>query len=500
MSSEESDPMLGVKRQDTWLAHNPTPEIVKKFVKEEYVRDHYVGLAERARELIEKKLKTEGVQANVRCRAKESLEEKLRMRFKLKSYKTIEDIREDTVDLAGVRIVLYMPSQGQHDKVRKAITSIWGEVEPILHPSRSENREDDRTSEEEYRNIHLGYQAVHYRVAMQESHSKDGGYDWLPYDKVEIQVVSALVHAWAEVGHDILYKSHAYGKPTIQERRILDALNGLIQSGDLLLQQFQELVNERTYKEFAHPDKLGSYLRDLDILQCAEGRLEFEAEGIEILFRFLEARKLKYPLALRNALRELGFPEQNNLKEIVGSFSPKFQPAEKMLGTVCLIQHMIEGGKENTDITLPAKRCCVMMKALTILQTFFGSRESANKYLREDVEMAREEKESIEFVLTDPCRQYALNENDEEFDKFQETLKPQLQPAWDWFQQQADNPASICGLVFKLAEMGAAKDVDLSVLIDQLTIGSLSRSNTWNLEDETEDRDAAVDQRILEPM
>lgn len=426
---------------------------------------------------------------------RKSLYEKLCMRHEQKPYETIEDIRKDIIDLAGVRIILYMPSQDQRDKVREAINSIWGSVEPILFPTRPEDHRDPAASspKDEYREVHLGYQAIHYRVPMQQSQSQTGGYDWVPRDRVEIQVVSALVHAWAEVGHDVLYKSHAYGKPTIQERRILDSLKGLIQSGDLLMEQFQELVDERTYKKFAHPGKLGSYLRDLDILQCEGERPEFESEAVGILFKFLEKSKMNYPLALRDALKELGFPSQNNPLKIEGLFYPEFQPAKAMLATVYLIQQMIGDRKTKTEHNAPAKQCYIMMKALSLLQTFFGSAHRAKEYLRDDVKMADDEKlkESMEYVLTDPDRQWILEEHNKEYDNDLEAARPSLQEAWEWFQKQADVRSSICGLVFRLAEMEAVREVTVEALYNQLNIGTLSRPPTWPVRDGSDDQSAS---------
>jgi len=84
-----------------------------------------------------------------------------------------------------------------------------------------------------------------------------GKYKHKKGDRVEIQVVSALGNAWAEAGHDVLYKTHAYGEPTVTEHRILDALNGLVRSGELLLEQFHEAFMRRTKTKWEHLDQVG---------------------------------------------------------------------------------------------------------------------------------------------------------------------------------------------------------------------------------------------------
>lgn len=91
-------------------------------------------------------------------------------------------------------------------------------------------------------------------------------YMWRHGDRVEVQVVSALANAWAEAGHDVLYKTHAYGDPSLEERRILDALNGFVRSGELLLEQFHEAFMRRTKKKWEHQNQLGKLSQNANCL------------------------------------------------------------------------------------------------------------------------------------------------------------------------------------------------------------------------------------------
>jgi ppGpp synthetase/RelA/SpoT-type nucleotidyltranferase len=145
----------------------------------------------------------------VTCRAKErkSLLEKLimrndeRIRTKLGAYQNTDQIWDDVVDLAGVRVVLYMPSDEQKEKVEKVIQSIWGaHVRPKLHDgSHAETNSSSNGEEHGKRRTprHLGYHAKHYRVSMKEEHSNPGSYEWQSRDKVEIQVRKLY---WRQVG------------------------------------------------------------------------------------------------------------------------------------------------------------------------------------------------------------------------------------------------------------------------------------------------------------
>lgn len=52
--------------------------------------------------------------------------------------------------------------------------------------------------------------------------------------RVEIQVASVVMHAWAEVEHDLVYKPLA-GELSQDEYAILDELNGLVMAGEIAL-------------------------------------------------------------------------------------------------------------------------------------------------------------------------------------------------------------------------------------------------------------------------
>jgi hypothetical protein len=318
-------------------------------------------------------------------------------------------------------------------------------------------------------------------------------------DRVEIQVVSAFGHAWAEAEHNVKYKSYAYGRPSKQEERILDSLSGLVSSGDLLLEQFREIFDKRTYKKILYRDEFGTFLRGLDILEdpeLEEGDEEnsgyqdhFGREGTDILFRFLVKRGKNYPLAVRNALKKLGYPEnpEATLNEILGTFNPAPSPPKGLLAPLCLIHHFAieeeqnekksEDAAKSVETYGSVEQCFIMVNALAHLQTFAGGPEAAKCLLQADITMADSERESLDFLLSSTRRGKCLTEPDPDIEAI---VYPDLQPAWKWFQTQAASREkySIYGLLFKLAKMGVTKDVDAETLLRELTIGRWSRNNT----------------------
>lgn len=54
---------------------------------------------------------------------------------------------------------------------------------------------------EPYKKIFSGYEAKHFIISIKDSSSRYIGDNF-----VEIQVASVLMHAWAEVEHDLIYK------------------------------------------------------------------------------------------------------------------------------------------------------------------------------------------------------------------------------------------------------------------------------------------------------
>jgi ppGpp synthetase/RelA/SpoT-type nucleotidyltranferase len=213
-------------------------DLVEEFIAR-YAReyDFYDHAARLVHERLQAELQASGIRAILTYRAKRSdrLREKCRQREGKQdsgTYSSIEQIYNDIVDLAGIRVALYFP--GERDQVDGIITRLFRLLEP-----RKEFPDGPRRPSAKFD----GYVAWHYRVQLLE---KDLSEPERRYSaaRVEIQVASVLMHGWAEVDHDLAYKPIA-GDLSDEEYVILDDLNGLVLEAEKLLERLQKAGEAR---------------------------------------------------------------------------------------------------------------------------------------------------------------------------------------------------------------------------------------------------------------
>jgi len=190
--------------------------------------DFYDEVAKHVKGLLEKALQSAGIRALVTSRAKtpNSVHKKLLKRDREHHYQSLQDIYEDIHDLAGVRVSLYLPAD--QDAVGQIIQQMFTEVRPPKHFP--EDRSPDDLP---------GYVATHYLVQGEGDYADAS---------VEIQVASVLMHAWAEVTHDLAYKAEDEVSPT--EQRMVEQLNAIVQKGEATLTQLQKSVEGRNSSLF----------------------------------------------------------------------------------------------------------------------------------------------------------------------------------------------------------------------------------------------------------
>jgi ppGpp synthetase/RelA/SpoT-type nucleotidyltranferase len=226
--------------------------------------DFYSEAARLSAQAVDSRLKAEGVRAIVSSRAKDPkrTEVKCRQRESLSGYRSVDDIYEDIVDLAGVRIALYFP--GDQELVENLIIDVFDVLRVKEFPDKSAVHPDKKFS---------GYAARHYRVRL-KSHTLASFDPRYGEAKIEIQVASVLMHAWAEVEHDLGYKPHDV-RLSPEELMILDELNGLVLAGEIALERLQAAGEERassTGRRFANHYDLAAHLLG-KLSQVSEGPL-----------------------------------------------------------------------------------------------------------------------------------------------------------------------------------------------------------------------------------
>jgi len=221
-------------------------DFIKQYNKE---FDYYQKLSQIIASKIEDQLFKRGIKAIVTHRAKrpDRLKDKLVKRNEEKKYKTVEDIYADIVDLAGIRVSLYFPSE------REIIDELINELFHVVKTKKFPNEAHTPKYEKRF----SGYWATHYRVKLKEESLTKRYLETV----AEIQVASVLMHAWSEVERDLVYKPFS-GNLSKEELAILDEINGLVLSGEIALERLQSAMSERTKKQNEIKDKyeLTNYL------------------------------------------------------------------------------------------------------------------------------------------------------------------------------------------------------------------------------------------------
>lgn len=233
-------------------------------------------------------------QISARGKARDSLRKNIRRE---KNIETREKLLLSSClrDLAGVRILTYFPDEVP--VVAKHIASQLHVVgspvvkyskRSILDPN-SPNKEsavDSGTADSvfsnypkgmwRHRNVedivrdwkHAGFRAVLFYVNGSDAKKPEHDLSAEPMpdlwmNTVEIQITTIVMHAWSEVEHDLIYKNPYQLPPDPTIDRMVDAVNGLAITNEILLQQLQQTFQSSRQTEeeaFADPDDLKAWI------------------------------------------------------------------------------------------------------------------------------------------------------------------------------------------------------------------------------------------------
>jgi hypothetical protein len=146
----------------------------------------------------------------------------------------------------------------------------------------------------------------HYRLYMQDG-SLDDPQKQYAAAKIEVQVGSVLMHAWAEVEHDLIYKPES-GDLSNDEEAILDEVNGMVIAGEVALERLQAALQRRLADKGAQFDShydLAAYLHRC--LQEFTPTPDPPMGRVDLLWALLREANLNSATKLREQIPELGF-------------------------------------------------------------------------------------------------------------------------------------------------------------------------------------------------
>lgn len=189
-------------------AVSSTSRIVDEYYRQDIV---YYDFCAAIRNVIVSLLDHGGFKYQLSWRVKsiESIREKIARNAALgKVYRRLADIE----DLAGIRVVFYLESEK-----RRFYAALMRE----MTRSRLQTEEHRKDS---------GYRATHVLVQLGPKRATLNEYRRFAGLKCELQLTSALYHAWSEVEHDILYKRgpHVQSLDGATEARLKRELNGAL--------------------------------------------------------------------------------------------------------------------------------------------------------------------------------------------------------------------------------------------------------------------------------
>ena len=438
-------------------------EIVERFMKQKDYDKQYTyhvkvaGLAEKVCKNI---LETQGIPAICTSRGKtfESVRAKLINRSEEKGeakYEDIDAVYDDIVDLAGARIALFFPDQ--QDSVGLLIRSQF-KVKEVKYPEQHKKMADENAV---YKNRFFGYTAIHYRVSLKLNEGEAKAENLGPGShRAEIQVMSVLQSAWAEVEHDIEYKK-VIGPATRHEKRILDGLNGLVNTGEILLDQLHEVVKNRIRsedKEFRDEYILGTFLHKW--IYDKTGWEDVSLSSVDVLLKLLRVCHLDKPSTLEEKLMNINLSKNPNSPFM--KMAQQYDPCEVKV-PIYIMNHLLSAVKDKSPSAVPKDfegKCRAMANAIIWLDVLFP--RFTDWAPRVFGNTSRDQRNNLRWLMDtiQPIiilnREATLSDSDER----------NVNQLWEWFN---DHEVEVVRFVFDLSKVGVQKeDSELITLLKRI--------------------------------
>jgi len=214
------------------MPEEPIESLVKQYDDE---IDNYIAFTEKIKSLVAEILKENNlIVHSVTARAKDRDNFIRKISSAESKYLKLNDI----TDLSGIRIITYF--EDEVDKVAEYISQQF-EID-------WDNSVDKRATLDPDR---FGYLSLHLIVKLLPERARLIEYRRYPDLKAELQIRSILQHAWAEIEHDLGYKTKLAIPAKV--RRSFSRLAGLLEIAD---KEFISLKNELSEYERLVPEQI----------------------------------------------------------------------------------------------------------------------------------------------------------------------------------------------------------------------------------------------------
>ena len=375
---------------------------IKEYCKHGY--DLYSELANTVKDILFKVIQARNSDLElmkIQARAKEvkSLKTKIDNRQKCGEFIDLEHIEKDIKDLAGCRLVFYTNSAVQ----KFAYSNLIDELFTV----------DLDKSKEHFpvKKNDTSYVAHHYVVSLNDTRSSLPDYEKFAGLKCEIQIRTALNHAWAEITHDIIYKGHDFN-----------------QFGKTEFENIEQQAN-RIMDEWLIPAGCKFHKIEHDIAKLKEGKRLSDEGGLDQL-QYCQNNDERYELLEK--FLSLVLPQYEKLKvdqltpEICQQLVSSLEAAKNSKDDTIKTTFGYIPGRSYIDVLIVALRILTTLpyshikKVFSTLCDLYTNRkgESESKYILEAVEQVTGYKyqvweKSNLYVQTDICNQIIEMDNNQ---------------------------------------------------------------------------------------
>lgn len=285
---------------------------------------------------------------------------------------------QQITDLAASRIITFFP------KTIDEIDALLCEEFQIIEKS---DKTEDLLEEERF-----GYQSVHYLIKLSATRTKLPEYERFRDAISEVQVRTILQHAWAEIEHDIQYKSSA-AIPSDIRRRFM-SLAGLLEIADREFQAIQDddralMVEAKTLVEAGKFNEVeitpGALRAYLDKTLGADGRVS--AWSYEFTVKLLKKLGFKSIDQVDTAIR--GYDDGRVSKVLAGNRQGQVTRLEYLLLASLGEKYMMRHMWANVDWFKASCRALLEKLAKAGIPTSDYDPQDATQLIRQEAPSAR---------------------------------------------------------------------------------------------------------------